>query len=187
MSVENFRTFVIHSRNQVRGGFDVDRLCPFLLSSIYKNFLFIRQTQPFLKRFCKRNFFECFRENRLRKSLAPEAEVRKDGSANNDANETPRLPISAGRASWVLEILPKFTLHTSKSPSRRVFSNFSCTGSQEVEQFGLTEAIFQYKCSCNFRVVTHIIEVGQSWGCSNRRPVSYYNLALVFNLKMVSF
>ena len=53
MSVENFRTFVIHSRNQTLGGFDEDRLCPIFLGSIERNFLFIRQTQPFLKRFCK--------------------------------------------------------------------------------------------------------------------------------------
>ena len=30
--------------------------------------MFIRQTQPFLKRFCKGNIFECFRENRAEKS-----------------------------------------------------------------------------------------------------------------------
>ena len=35
----------------------------------------------------------------VRKSLAPKAEVRKPGSANNDADETPRPLISAGRAS----------------------------------------------------------------------------------------
>ena len=52
MSVKSFRTFVIHSRNQILGGFDVDRLCPFFLSSTEGTFLFIRQTQPLLKRFC---------------------------------------------------------------------------------------------------------------------------------------
>ena len=29
----------------------------------------------------------------------PKAEAKKAGSANNDADETPRRPISAGRAS----------------------------------------------------------------------------------------
>ena len=53
MSFENFRTFVSHSRNQILGGFDKDRLCPIFLGSIERTFLFIRQTQPFLKRFCK--------------------------------------------------------------------------------------------------------------------------------------
>ena len=55
------------SRNQILGGFDEDRLCPIFLGSIERTFLFIRQTQPFLKRFCKRNIFECFRENRREK------------------------------------------------------------------------------------------------------------------------
>ena len=74
MSVENFRTFVIHSRNQILGGFDEDRLCSIFLGSIERTFLFIRQTQPFLKRFCKRNIFE---KIVARKSLAHKAEARK--------------------------------------------------------------------------------------------------------------
>ena len=66
------------------GEVDVDRLFPIFLESIWKTFMFIRRTQsllllglrgnatgsvshqqqqPFLKRFCKRNIFECFREN----------------------------------------------------------------------------------------------------------------------------
>ena len=48
-------------------GFDIDRLCPIFLSSIERIFLFIRQTRPFLKRFCKQNIFECFGENRREK------------------------------------------------------------------------------------------------------------------------
>ena len=72
MSDKNFRTIVIHSRNQILGGFDVDRLCPIFLSSIERTFLFIRQTQLFLKRFCKRNNFECFRENHSHQKLRPE-------------------------------------------------------------------------------------------------------------------
>ena len=67
MSGKNFRTFVIHSRNQIVGGFGEDRLCPIFLSSIERTFLFTCQTQPLLKRFCKRNIFECFRENRREK------------------------------------------------------------------------------------------------------------------------
>ena len=68
MSVKNFRTCVILSSNQILGGFDVDRLCPIFLSSIGRTFLFFRQTQPLLKRFCKRNIFECFRESRREKA-----------------------------------------------------------------------------------------------------------------------
>ena len=34
-----------------------------------------------------------------KKSLAPKAEVKNAGSANNDADETPRPPISAGKAN----------------------------------------------------------------------------------------
>ena len=29
--------------------------------------MFIRPTQPFLERFCERNIFECFQENRRQK------------------------------------------------------------------------------------------------------------------------
>ena len=35
----------------------------------------------------------------VRKSLAPKAEAKKVGNANNDADDTPRPPISAGRTS----------------------------------------------------------------------------------------
>ena len=34
----------------------------------------------------------------VKKSFAPKAGAKKAGSANNDADETPRPPISAGRA-----------------------------------------------------------------------------------------
>ena len=61
--------------------------------------MFIRQTQPFLKRFSKRNIIECFQKNRSEKSLAPKIEVKKGGSATNDADETPRPPISGAKAS----------------------------------------------------------------------------------------
>ena len=62
MSGKNFKTFVIHSRKQILGGFDVDKLSPIFLRSVEMTFLFIRQTQSFLKRFCERNIFECDRE-----------------------------------------------------------------------------------------------------------------------------
>ena len=61
---KNFRTFVIHSRNQILGGFDVDKLCPKFLGSSERNFPFNRQTQSFLKCFLKWNICECFRGNR---------------------------------------------------------------------------------------------------------------------------
>ena len=41
----------------------------------------------------------------VRKSLAPKAEAKKPGSAENDEDKTPRPPISAGRASWILEMV----------------------------------------------------------------------------------
>ena len=62
-AVTNFRTFVIYSRNQMLGGFEVDRLCPIFLSSIESTLLFIRQTQSFLKCLCKQNIFECPRKS----------------------------------------------------------------------------------------------------------------------------
>ena len=92
MSVKNFRTFVIQSRNQILGGFDVDRLCPVFLGSIERTFLFIRQTQPFLKRFCERTSSNVSEKNVVRKSLAPKTEAKMAGSANNDAEE-PISPI----------------------------------------------------------------------------------------------
>ena len=61
----------------------------------------------------------------VRKSLAPKAEARKAGSANNDADQTPRPPISAGRASCFLELSSEFTLHSLESLSRTVLSYFS--------------------------------------------------------------
>ena len=81
------------------GGFDKDGLCPIFLGSIERTFLFIRQTQPFLKRFCKWNTLNVSEKIVVRKSLAPKAEAKKAGSANNDADDTPRPPISAGIAS----------------------------------------------------------------------------------------
>ena len=61
MSYKIFR--LVHSRYQTLGDFDVDRFSIFL-RSIERNFLFICQTQSFLKRLCERNIFEGFRENR---------------------------------------------------------------------------------------------------------------------------
>ena len=46
MSVETFRTIVIQSKNQILGGFGVDRL-----GSIFRGSI------------CERNIFECFQEN----------------------------------------------------------------------------------------------------------------------------
>ena len=80
------------------GGFDVDRLCPILLRSIERTFLFIRQTQPLSKRFCKETSSNISEKIIVRKSLAPKADAKKAESANNDADETPRPPISADKA-----------------------------------------------------------------------------------------
>ena len=38
---ENFRTFVIHSGNQMMGSFDVEKLSPIFLRSIERTFMFI--------------------------------------------------------------------------------------------------------------------------------------------------
>ena len=96
MSVENFRTFVVHSRNQFLGGFDVDRLCPIFLSSIERTFLFICQTQSAFVNETSSNVSE---KTVVIKSLATKTETREAGSANTDAYETSRPPISASRAS----------------------------------------------------------------------------------------
>ena len=58
--------------------------------------MFIPQTRRFLKSFRERNIPEGFQEVVVRKSLALKAEAKKAGSAYD---ETPRPPISAGRAS----------------------------------------------------------------------------------------
>ena len=79
MSVEPFRTIVIHSGNQILGGFDEDRLYPLFLGSIERTFLFIRQTQPFRKRFSKWNIFKSFRENRREKVTRTKSWGQKGG------------------------------------------------------------------------------------------------------------
>ena len=84
---KNFQTFVIRSRNQIMGGFDVDRLVSIFFGSIERTFLFIRLIQLFLKRFKERNIFEGFRENGRERSLISKAEA---GNLKNDANEIPR-------------------------------------------------------------------------------------------------
>ena len=46
------------------GSFDVGKWGPVSLRSIEKIFMFVRQTKPFLKRFCERNICEGLRDNR---------------------------------------------------------------------------------------------------------------------------
>ena len=88
----------------------------------------------------------------VRKSLAPQAETKTAGSANNDADDTSRPPISAGRASWVLEYVEVHVTHFGKPVaygfvilSQESWVNKTCTGSQEVQQLWQTEAIFQHR------------------------------------------
>ena len=64
MSGKNIRTFVILSRNQILGGFDVEMLSTIFRGSIGRTFLIIHQSQPFLERFSEPNIFECFQKNR---------------------------------------------------------------------------------------------------------------------------
>ena len=66
-----------------------------------------------------------FRDNRREKVTGTKDEAENALRTNNDADETPKPPISAGRASRVLEILSKFTLHNLEIPSRTVLSYFS--------------------------------------------------------------
>ena len=73
-------------------GFDVDRLCPIFLSSIGRTFLFNRQTQQFSSAFVNKKSSNVSEKIVFRKSLAPKAGARKAGSANIDADETPRPP-----------------------------------------------------------------------------------------------
>ena len=56
--------------------------------------MFIRQTQPFLKRFVNETSSKVPEKRAVRKSLAPKAEAKKAGSANNDADENPRPHLS---------------------------------------------------------------------------------------------
>ena len=101
MSAKNVRTFVIHCRNQILSSFGLDKLCPIFFGSMERPFQFIRQTQPFFECFRKGTIFECLQESRREEvtRTKPKADVRKAGSANNDADETSRPPILAGRAS----------------------------------------------------------------------------------------
>ena len=81
----------------ILGGFDVDRLCPIFPGSIERTLLFIRRTLP--SAFVNETSSNVSERIVVRKSLAPKAEAKRAGSAKNDADDTPRPPISAGRAS----------------------------------------------------------------------------------------
>ena len=82
-------------------------------------------------------------------SLARNAEARKAGSANNDADETPSPPISAGSLQNVVEV---HVTHFGK-PIAYGFVIFfqenwmikTCTGSQEAQKLWQIEATFQHK------------------------------------------
>ena len=86
-------------------------------------------------------------KNVVRKSLAPKAEAKKAGSANNDADETPRPPQLSTRNTVEVHVT-----HFGKPVAHGFFIFLqeswmikTCTGSQEVQQFWQTEAIFQHK------------------------------------------
>ena len=70
MSVKNFRTFVIHSRNQILGGFDEDRLyldeCPIFLGSIERSSCSFVKLNYFSSAFVNETSSK-FRENRREK------------------------------------------------------------------------------------------------------------------------
>ena len=101
MSVKNFQALVIYSssRNQILNGFDVDWLCPSFQGSIERIFLFIRQTHHFSSALVNETSSIVSEKIFVRKSLASKAAAEKAESDNNDADETPRPPISADRAS----------------------------------------------------------------------------------------
>ena len=64
---------VIPSKTQILGGFGIDSSSTIFLVSIESTFLFHRQTQLFLKRFCVRNLFEGFRKHRREKVTRTES------------------------------------------------------------------------------------------------------------------
>ena len=124
MSGKTSQTFVIPSRNKIMGGLDVDRLCPFFLGSIGGRSGSFVKLNLFSSAYVNETSLNLSDKIVLRKSFAPKTEAKKAGSANNDADET-RRPISASRASCLVEILWKLTLHTFESLSRTVLSTFS--------------------------------------------------------------
>ena len=86
----------------------------------------------------------------MRKSLAPKAEARKPGSANNDAIETPKTThLSRQSQLSTQNIVEVHVTHLGK-PVAHDFVIFlqeswmikTGTGSQEVQQLWQTEAIF---------------------------------------------
>ena len=147
MSVKNFRTFIIHSRNQIVGGFDVDRLCHFFLSSIEWTILFFRQTQPFLKSFCK-NIFECFRENLREKveKLRPERREVLIVTRKKPQDHPSQSQLSTRN------VVEAHVKHFGK-PDAYGFVTFfkkswmikTWTGHHEEQQLWQTEAIFQHQ------------------------------------------
>ena len=83
-------------------------------------------------------------------SFAPKAEAKEAESANNDADETPRPPISAGRAS-TRNIVEIHVTHLGKPIGYGFVVRFqrnwmikTCISSQEVQQLWQTDAIFQH-------------------------------------------
>ena len=86
MSGKTSQTFVIPSRNQIMGGLDVDRLCPFFLGSIggrSSSFVKLKLFSSALANETSLNFAE---KIVVRTSLEPKTEAKKAGSANNDAD-----------------------------------------------------------------------------------------------------
>ena len=91
ISVENFRTIVIHSRNEILGGYDIDRLGPLFLGFVERIFC------SFVKRSRFSNDFVNKSSSKSNHPLATKTEAKKAGSANFDADKTPRPLIASER------------------------------------------------------------------------------------------
>ena len=85
----------------------------------------------------------------MRKSLVPKAEAKKEGSANNESDETQDHPFQR-EASTEYSKFCRSSRYTNLEALRVIllqknWLNKTCIGSQEVQQLWQTEADFQRK------------------------------------------
>ena len=90
MSVENFQTCVIHSRNQFLGGFDEVRLCQFFWVPSRGLSCSLVKLNHFSSAFVNETSSNVSEKIVVRKSLAPKNKTKKAVSADKDSDDTPR-------------------------------------------------------------------------------------------------
>ena len=81
----------------------------------------------------------------MRKSLAPKADARKPGSANNDTDETSRPPITRNIVEVHDRHFGKPVAHGFVIFLQESWMVKTRTGSQEVQQLWQTKTIFQHE------------------------------------------